>query len=69
MLKKKHRFTRSFLVSIDASRSGLGALHPQVSEGHDIAITVAFDSKSLNYALSRYPDQTIFFRTQMGNLR
>lgn len=67
MLKKKHRFTRSFLVSIDASRSGLGALHPQVSEGHDIAITVAFDFIKL--CTIQVPRSDYFFRTQMGNLR
>lgn len=54
-------FTKPFLLSVDASSNGLGAVLSQVGEGEDVARPVAFASKSLNYAQSRYPAHRLEF--------
>lgn len=42
-------------------RLGLGAVLSQVQEGHDTARPVAFASKSLNHAQSKYPAHRLEF--------
>ncbi|XP_061740923.1 uncharacterized protein LOC133541492 [Nerophis ophidion] len=54
-------FSKPFLLSIDASSNGLGAVLSQLAEGDDVARAVAFASKSLNYAQSRYPAHRLEF--------
>lgn len=54
-------FTKPFLLSVDASSNGLGAVLSQLAVGEDIARPVAFASKSLNYAQSRYPAHRLEF--------
>ena len=47
-------FSRPFLLSVDASSNGLGAVLSQLAEGDSVARPIAFASKSLSYAQSRY---------------
>ena len=47
-------FSRPFLLSVDASSNGLGAVLSQLAEGESAARPIAFASKSLSYAQSRY---------------
>ncbi|KAJ8404547.1 hypothetical protein AAFF_G00338140 [Aldrovandia affinis] len=47
-------FSKPFLLSVDASSNGLGAVLSQNGESEDVAQPVAFASRSLNYAQSRY---------------
>lgn len=54
-------FNRPFLLSVDASSNGLGAVLSQVAEGADKARPVAFASKSLTYAQSKYPAHRLEF--------
>uniref|UniRef100_A0A3B5QIP4 Gypsy retrotransposon integrase-like protein 1 n=1 Tax=Xiphophorus maculatus TaxID=8083 RepID=A0A3B5QIP4_XIPMA len=54
-------FTKPFLLSVDASSSGLGAVLSQVQDGHNIARPIAFASKSLNHAQSKYPAHRLEF--------
>uniref|UniRef100_A0AAQ4QA44 Gypsy retrotransposon integrase-like protein 1 n=1 Tax=Gasterosteus aculeatus aculeatus TaxID=481459 RepID=A0AAQ4QA44_GASAC len=54
-------FSKPFLLSVDASSNGLGAVLSQLAEGDDVARPVAFASKSLNYAQSRYPAHRLEF--------
>lgn len=54
-------FGKSFLLSVDASSKGLGAVLSQLPEGNDVARPVAYASKSLNYAQSRYPAHRLEF--------
>ncbi|KAJ7997122.1 hypothetical protein DPEC_G00225680 [Dallia pectoralis] len=54
-------FNRPFLLSVDASSNGLGAVLSQLSAGDDVARPIAFASKSLNYAQSRYPAHRLEF--------
>ena len=54
-------FARPFLLSVDASSNGLGAVLSQLAEGEDVARPIAFASKSLNYAQSRYPAHRLEF--------
>lgn len=54
-------FARPFILSVDASSRGLGAVLSQVQEGHDTARPVAFASKSLNHAQSKYPAHRLEF--------
>ncbi|KAJ8396772.1 hypothetical protein AAFF_G00013710 [Aldrovandia affinis] len=54
-------FSKPFLLSVDASSNGLGVVLSQVGEGEDIAQPVAFASRSLNYAQSRYPANRLEF--------
>lgn len=54
-------FIKSFLLSVDASSNGLGAVLSQLADGDDVARPIAFASKSLNYAKSRYPAHRLEF--------
>ena len=54
-------FTKPFLLSVDASTSGLGAVLSQVQPGLDKARPIAFASKSLNHAQSKYPAHRLEF--------
>lgn len=54
-------FDEPFLLSVDASSNGLGAVLSQVQEGGSTARPIAFASKSLNYAQSRYPAHRLEF--------
>lgn len=54
-------FAKPFLLSVDASSNGLGAVLSQLAEGEDTACPVAFASKSLNYAQSCYPAHRLEF--------
>lgn len=54
-------FSRPFLLSVDASSCGLGAVLSQLAEGDEVARPIAFASKSLNYAQSRYPAHRLEF--------
>ncbi|KAJ8388187.1 hypothetical protein AAFF_G00136530 [Aldrovandia affinis] len=56
-------FSKLFLLSVDTSSNGLGAVLSQVGEGEDVARPVAFTSRSLNYAQSRYPAHRLEFLT------
>lgn len=48
-------FSKPFLLSVDASSNGLSAVLSQVVVGGVVARLIASDSKSLNYAHSKYP--------------
>ncbi|KAF7699137.1 hypothetical protein HF521_003879, partial [Silurus meridionalis] len=54
-------FSKPFILSVDASMSGLGAVLSQVQEGHAVARPIVFTSKSLNHAQSRYPAHRLEF--------
>ncbi|XDV26292.1 hypothetical protein PO909_030044 [Leuciscus waleckii] len=54
-------FSKPFLLSIDASSNGLGAVLSQVVAGGEVARPIAFASKSLNYAQSKYPAHRLEF--------
>ena len=54
-------FSEPFLLSVDASSNGLGAVLSQVPEGGTVARPIAFASKSLSYAQSRYPAHRLEF--------
>lgn len=54
-------FSRPFLLSVDASSCGLGAVLSQLAEGEDVARPVAFACKSLSYAQSHYPAHRLEF--------
>lgn len=54
-------FLRPFILSVDASTSGLGAVLSQVQEGHAVARPIVFASKSLNHAQSKYPAHRLEF--------
>ncbi len=54
-------FDKPFLLSVDASSNGLGAVLSQVAEGEEVARPIAFASKSLNYAQSKYPAHRLEF--------
>ncbi len=54
-------FDESFLLSVDASSNGLGAVLSQLPAGGTMARPVAFASKSLTYAQSRYPAHRLEF--------
>lgn len=54
-------FSKPFLLSVDASTSGLGAALLQVQEGCAMARPIAFASKSLNHAQSKYPAHRLEF--------
>ncbi|XP_041926157.1 uncharacterized protein LOC121689966 [Alosa sapidissima] len=54
-------FTKPFLLSVDASTSGLGAVLSQVQPNEDKARPIAFASKSLNHAQSKYPAHRLEF--------
>lgn len=54
-------FSRPFILSVDASMSGLGAVLSQVQEGHAVARPIVFASKSLNHAQSKYPAHRLEF--------
>lgn len=54
-------FNKPFILSVDASTYGLGACLSQVAEGEQKARPVAFSSKSLNQAPSRYPAHHLEF--------
>lgn len=54
-------FSRPFILSTDASLDGLGAVLSQVSEGESKARPIAFASKTLNRAQSRYPAHRLEF--------
>lgn len=52
---------KPFLLSVDASSNGLGAVLSQVGVGGEVARPIAFASKSLNYAQSKYPAHRLEF--------
>ncbi|KAL7833124.1 hypothetical protein SRHO_G00301420 [Serrasalmus rhombeus] len=54
-------FNRPFILSMDASLDGLGAVLSQVSEGETKARPIAFASKSLTRAQSKYPAHRLEF--------
>ncbi|KAL7865118.1 hypothetical protein SRHO_G00103650 [Serrasalmus rhombeus] len=54
-------FNRPFILSTDASLDGLGAVLSQVSEGETKARPIAFASKSLTRAQSKYPAHRLEF--------
>ncbi|KAL7851923.1 hypothetical protein SRHO_G00177080 [Serrasalmus rhombeus] len=54
-------FSKPFLLSVDASTSGLGAVLSQLQGGCDTARPIAFASKSLNHAQSKYPAHRLEF--------
>uniref|UniRef100_A0A3B1JCD7 ribonuclease H n=1 Tax=Astyanax mexicanus TaxID=7994 RepID=A0A3B1JCD7_ASTMX len=54
-------FSKPFLLSVDASTRGLGAVLSQLQEGCDTARPIAYASKSLNHAQSKYPAHRLEF--------
>lgn len=54
-------FDKPFVLSVDASSYGLGACLSQVADGEQRARPVAFASKSLNRAQTRYPAHRLEF--------
>uniref|UniRef100_A0A3B3YZK9 Gypsy retrotransposon integrase-like protein 1 n=1 Tax=Poecilia mexicana TaxID=48701 RepID=A0A3B3YZK9_9TELE len=54
-------FSEPFLLSVDASTDGLGAVLSQVPAGGSTARPIAFASKSLSYAQSKYPAHRLEF--------
>lgn len=54
-------FNRPFLVSVDASSGGLGAVLSQVPENGGVARPSCFASKSLSFAQSKYPAHRLEF--------
>lgn len=54
-------FSKPFLLSVDASSNGLGAVLSQLGDGDDVARPIAVANKSLNYAQSRYPAHRLEF--------
>uniref|UniRef100_A0A3P9LLK5 Gypsy retrotransposon integrase-like protein 1 n=1 Tax=Oryzias latipes TaxID=8090 RepID=A0A3P9LLK5_ORYLA len=54
-------FDEPFLLSVDASADGLGAVLSQVPVGGKIARPIAFASKSLSSAQSKYPAHRLEF--------
>lgn len=54
-------FSDPFLLSVDASTDGLGAVLSQVPPGGATARPIAFASKSLTYAQSKYPAHRLEF--------
>lgn len=54
-------FAEPFLLSVDASTDGLGAVLSQVPPGGTTARPIAFASKSLTYAQSKYPAHRLEF--------
>ncbi|KAF7650680.1 hypothetical protein LDENG_00122070 [Lucifuga dentata] len=54
-------FSKPFLLSVDTSSNGLGAVLAQLADGDEIARPIAFASKSLNYAQSHYPAHRLEF--------
>lgn len=55
------KFDEPFLLSVDASTDGLGAVLSQVPAGGSTARPIAFASKSLSYAQSKYPAHRLEF--------
>jgi len=54
-------YEKPFLLSVDASTNGLGAVLSHVSEGGSTARPIAFASKSLSHAQSKYPAHRLEF--------
>ncbi|CAI5660169.1 unnamed protein product [Oreochromis niloticus] len=54
-------FDEPFLLSVDASSSGLGAVLSQVPAGASTSRPIAFASKTLNHAQSKYPAHRLEF--------
>lgn len=54
-------FSRPFILATDASSEGLGAVLSQLSPGESRARPIAFASKSLSRAQSRYPAHRLEF--------
>ncbi len=54
-------FSKPFILSVDGSTSGLGALLSQVQDGCGTARPIAFTRKSLNHAQSKYPAHRLEF--------
>lgn len=54
-------FSRPFLLSVDASLDGLGAVLSQVPAGEDKARPIAFASKALSKSQQRYPAHPLEF--------
>lgn len=54
-------FSRPFILSVDASLDGLGAVLSQVPAGEDKARPIAFASKTLSKSQQRYPAHRLEF--------
>lgn len=54
-------FSRPFILSVDASLDGLGAVLSQVPAGGDKAHPIAFASKTLSKSQQRYPSYRLEF--------
>lgn len=54
-------FTKPFLLSVDASSSGVGAVLFQLQDGCTSARPIKFVSKSLNHTQSKYPAHRLQF--------
>lgn len=54
-------FTEPFILSVDASLDGLGAVLSQVPQGGSKARPVAFASKTLSASQRRYPAHRLEF--------
>lgn len=54
-------FRKPFILSVDASTSGLGAVLSQVHHNSDRAQPIAFANKSLNHAQAKYPSHRLEF--------
>ncbi len=53
--------SKLYLLFVDAFTSGFGAVFSQVQEGSAVARPIAFASKSLNHAQSKYPAHRLEF--------
>ncbi|KAI5087912.1 interleukin-1 receptor accessory protein-like 1-A isoform X1, partial [Silurus meridionalis] len=54
-------FSKQFILSVDASTAGLGAVLSQIHLNSDKARPIAFASKSLNHAQAKYPAHRLEF--------
>lgn len=54
-------FSKPFILSVDASTAGLGAVLSQIHHNSDKAQPIAFASKSLNHAQAKYPAHRLEF--------
>ncbi len=61
-------FSRPFILSIDASLDGLGAVLSQIPLGEDKARPIAFASKTLSTSQRRYPAHRLEFLALMWSV-
>ncbi len=54
-------FSKPFILSVDASTAGLGAVLSQIHDNSNKAQPIAFASKSLNHAQAKYPAHRLEF--------